>query len=164
MLGMRTLPGKQAGGFTLIELLVVVALLALIAGMAVPRVSAILLDLSLIAEARYAHAHAQAVRQFAIMRGSAVSIHYFSSAPARIIVIDHQSGVVVSEFTERILPTGFRLEPVLHDSKIVTFNARGEATWNPPGGASYRIVIRAPHGQTRSLRFHGAGRIMLVKP
>ena len=73
------MPRMQAGGFTLIEFLVVIALLGLIAGMAVPRVSATLLDLSLIAEARYAHSHAQAVRQFAIMRGSAVSIHYFSS-------------------------------------------------------------------------------------
>jgi len=162
MLGMRTSRGKQVGGFTLIELLVVVVLLVLVAAIAAPRLGATLLDLSLIAEARYAHSHAQAVRQFAIMRGSAVSIHYFSSAPARILVIDPQSGVAVSEFTERILPAGFRLEPVLHGSKVVTFNARGEATWHP--SAAQLIVIRAPHGQTRSLRFHSAGRIMFLNP
>ncbi|MBS4054776.1 MAG: prepilin-type N-terminal cleavage/methylation domain-containing protein [Thermaerobacter sp.] len=158
------MPRMQAGGFTLIEFLVVIALLGLIAGMAVPRVAATLLESSLVAEARYAHGQAQAVRQFAIVRGRDIRIEYINSVPARIRVIDHLSGSAVPEFDERVLPAGFSLLPLSPVSKSVTYNSRGEATWLPSVTAPNRIILRAPNGQERHLLFHSAGRIMLVKP
>jgi len=154
----------RAEGFTLVELLVVVALLSLVAGIAAPRLGALLHESSLSDEARFSYTLAQAVRQFAIMRGRDIRIEYINSVPARIRVIDHLSGRPVPEFSERVLPTGFSLLPTFTVSKSVTYNSRGEATWLPLIAAPYKIIIRAQNGQERHLLFHRAGRIMLVKP
>lgn len=161
---MRIRPSKRTDGYTLIETLVVVLLLAIVAGLTVPRLGATWVELSLISEARYAHAQAQGVRQHAIMRSSSIRIEYINSVPARIIVLDHLSGVALPEFTERTLPMGFSLLPVSPMSKTVIYNSRGEATWLPDVAAPNTIILRSPNGQERRLLFHSAGRIMLVKP
>jgi len=155
---------KLTDGFTLLELLVVSALLLILAAVVLPRAGGALVELNLIAEARFAHAQAQSVRQHAIMRGRNIRVEYINSVPALIMVRDHQAGAALPEFPNRILPTGFALLPVTHSSKIVIFNSRGEATWIPSMTAPKRIVLRAPNGQERHLLFHNAGRIMLIKP
>ena len=155
---------RLTDGFTLVELLVVIALLLLLGGLAMPRVGGSLVEYRLISEARFAHAHAQAVRQYAIMRSRDTRIEYLNTAPARIWVRDHQSGAILPEFAERILPEGFALWPVGQTSKMVIYNSRGEASWIPSVSPPNRIIIRAPNGQERHLLFHRAGRIMLQKP
>lgn len=137
-------------GHSLLEVLVASALLALLLGVGLPRLPALLVPHQVAAAAEQIAADIALARMRAIARNVRFRVHFDVAAGTWVLQRESSPGVFVDEGGTRSLPAGTTLVSVVPGDPV--FDGRGLAS-----GATV-ISIAGPQGETRTVVTNMLGR------
>jgi len=151
----RTRTRIRSDGFSLIELLVVTGLIAVVAGAAIPSITAGMRRYSLITASQQVVSTIRAARHQAVGRNATLRVRFDHPATGQYQILDAADAAVGDV---QYLPQGASFSTVSGDIEITTSGRMTDLAGVP---TTETIVVSNVDGQTRTITVSASGRVQL---
>jgi type IV fimbrial biogenesis protein FimT len=151
----RIRTGARSDGFSLIELLVVTGLVAVMAGAAIPSITAGMRRYRLISASQQVVSTIRAARHQAVGRNAILRVRFDHPAAGQYQVLDAADAAIGNV---QYLPQGANFSAVSGDIQITTSGRVTDLGGSP---TTETIVVSNDDGQTRTITVSASGRVQL---